>query len=425
MSTSLKRKRGANNDESAASASTKLHVLSASSTLVGPVLAHFPSLAPPPETPAHVYRSKHSPQDAPPENTSTILVSETPKIEYISTNQDYAAAGHGYTCQYMMAIHNREDNTITFRPVPLYDLTRTVKALKNYEPQAVSQAQRMQARNVLGEAFGTKKAKAAIKAAERNRVDVGAMKDVQDFVVDSVRGGTSALPTKDVVTEMSLSNRLIPAPDLSATTPSDAYPLANLIPHAEFASISIQPFLTATTPEERRALLPHRHSTWINGRLRALFTNAESISKSKLKCLIYVSTLFAFRQMAGYTLSKAGGDPRAALRERLDSSIVSDLIFDGLIERFTETARGGRPTVTSQAETKLFTYLLALCLRLDGFSTVILPLATDLKIAPTKLTTYFKSLGCKVQGTGDDRRAVLAVPLEFPKPKSQTKRGGK
>lgn len=60
----------------------------------------------------------------------------------------------------------------------------------------MSQAARVQARNVLGEAFGTKKAKAAIRAAERNRVDVTAMKDVQDFVVESVRGGTSALPTK-------------------------------------------------------------------------------------------------------------------------------------------------------------------------------------------------------------------------------------
>lgn len=98
--------------------------------------------------------------------------------------------------RYVIAIHNRKDNTVTFRPTPLYDLTRTVKALKNIEPQAVSQAQRAQARNILGEAFGTKKAKAAIRAAERNRVDVGAMKDVQDLVVESVRGGTSALPTK-------------------------------------------------------------------------------------------------------------------------------------------------------------------------------------------------------------------------------------
>ncbi|CAE6459776.1 unnamed protein product [Rhizoctonia solani] len=424
MSTSLKRKRGADTSENGASAA-KVKVLKTTSTEVGPVLAHFPSLAPPAETPAHVYRSKFSPPDAALENTSTILVSETSKIEYTSTNQDYAAAGHGYTCQYMVAIHNRKDNTITFRHVPLYDLTRTVKALKKLEPQAVSQAQRMQARNALGEAFGTKKAKAAIKAAERNRVDVGAMKDVQDFVVDSVRGGTSALPTKDAVTEMTLSNRLIPTPVLTAATPSEAYPLANLIPPTEFDSISIQPFLTATTPEDRKALLPHRHSTWINGRLRALFETGQSVSKSKLKCLIYVSILFAFRQTAGYTLSKAAGDPRAALRERLDSAIVSDLVFDGLIERFAETARGGRPAVTSHTETKLFTYLLALCLRIDGFSTVILPLATDLKVAPPKLTTYFKTLGCKIQGTGDERRAVLTVPLVFPKPKSLTKRGGK
>jgi DNA-directed RNA polymerase I subunit RPA49 len=96
----------------------------------------------------------------------------------------------------MVAIHNHKDNTVTFRPAPLYDLTRTVKALKNLQPQAVSQARHTQARNALGEAFGTKKAKAAIRAAERNRVDVSAMKDVQDFVVESVRGGTSALPTK-------------------------------------------------------------------------------------------------------------------------------------------------------------------------------------------------------------------------------------
>ncbi|KAF8673619.1 RNA polymerase I associated factor A49-like protein [Rhizoctonia solani] len=425
MSSSLKRKRGADQSESAVPTAAKVKVLDPSSTLVGPVLAHFPSVAPPNGTPAHVYRSKYSAPDAALESTSTILVSETPQIEYVSTNQDYAAAGHGYTCQYMVAIHNRKDNTITFRPAPLYDLTRTVKALKNLETQAVSQAQRMQARNALGEAFGTKKAKAAIKAAERNRVDVGAMKDVRDFVVDSVRGGTSALPTKDAVTEMSLSSRLIPTPDLSASTPSDAYPLANVIPPAEFTSISIQPFLAATTPEDRRALLPHRHSIWINGRLRALFANGESVSKSKLKCLIYVSTLFAFRQTASHTLSKATGDPRAALRERLDSATVPDLVFDGLLERFTETARGGRPTVTSQTETKLFTYLLALCLRIDAFSTVILPLANDLKISPVKLTTYFKSLGCKIQGTGDERRAVLTVPLEFPKPRSMTKRGGK
>lgn len=60
------------------------------------------------------------------------------------------------------------------------------------------------------------------------------------------------------------------------------------------------------------------------------------------KCLIYTATLFAFRQTAGYTLSKASSDPRAALRERFNSVIVPDPVFDGLLERFAETSREGR-----------------------------------------------------------------------------------
>ncbi|KAG9088472.1 DNA-directed RNA polymerase I subunit rpa49, partial [Ceratobasidium sp. 392] len=92
---------------------------------------------------------------------------------------------------------------------------------------------------------------------------------------------------------------------------------------------------------------------------------------------------------------------------------------------FTETARGGRSAVTSQTETKLLTYLLALCLRIDSYSVLVGTLAIDLKLTPAKLTTYFKSLGCKIQGTGDEKRAVLTVPLAFPKPKSPVKRGGK
>ncbi|KAG8757158.1 DNA-directed RNA polymerase I subunit rpa49 [Ceratobasidium sp. 428] len=417
----LKRKRGAETNESATTA--KVAVLEASSSKLGPVLAHFPSLAPPEKAPAHIYGSNARVIDK--SKGSSILVAETPQIEYVSTNQDQAADGTGYTCQYLVAVHDRKNNTVTFRPAPLYDLTRTVKALKNIEPQAVSQAQRAQARNVLGEAFGTKKAKAAIRAAERNRVDVAAMKDVQDFVVESVRDGTSALPTKDEVVEASLSTRLIPTPNTAATTPAEVYPLSNIVPSSELESISIQPFISASTSQERRALLPFRHSTWLNHRLTQMFVTNESTSKTKLKSLIYASILLAFRNTAGFTLSKANADPRVILREKLDSTMVPDSVFDGLMERFTETARGGRPAVTSQTETKLFTYFLALCLRIDSYSVLIGTLATDLKLTPAKLGTYFKSLGCKVQGTGDERRAVLTVPLTFPKPKSPLKRGGK
>lgn len=58
--------------------------------------------------------------------------------------------------------------------------------------------------------------------------------------------------------------------------------------------------------------------------------------------MICASILLAFRNAAGYTLAKATTDPRGALREKLDSAIIPESVFDGLMGRFTETSRGGR-----------------------------------------------------------------------------------
>lgn len=54
----------------------------------------------------------------------------------------------------------------------------------------------MKQRNTLGETFGTKKAKAAIRAHERNRVDVDAMKGVAGHLQDRIQENTSSLPTQ-------------------------------------------------------------------------------------------------------------------------------------------------------------------------------------------------------------------------------------
>jgi len=44
--------------------------------------------------------------------------------------------------------------------------------------------------------FGTKKAKAAINAYERNRVDVSAMEGVAGVLQDRIEEGTENLPTQ-------------------------------------------------------------------------------------------------------------------------------------------------------------------------------------------------------------------------------------
>lgn len=74
-------------------------------------------------------------------------------------------------------------------------MNQQVKALKNLAPIEVTNEERIQQRNKLGEAFGTKKAKAAIRAQERNRVDIDALKGVTSHLQETIQENTSTLPT--------------------------------------------------------------------------------------------------------------------------------------------------------------------------------------------------------------------------------------
>ena len=67
----------------------------------------------------------------------------------------------------MIGVYDKRTNTTTLRTAPLHVLARQVKALKNLKPIEVSSEERMALRNNLGEAFGTKKAKASEPAKKK------------------------------------------------------------------------------------------------------------------------------------------------------------------------------------------------------------------------------------------------------------------
>ena len=95
-------------------------------------------------------------------------------------------------------MYNKRTSTVTVLPKATtpYVLSRTVKALKSIPPAPAPTALEYKlARANLGEAFGTKKAKAAIRAEERNRVDVNAMQGVIEHVMDGIEIGAQHLPT--------------------------------------------------------------------------------------------------------------------------------------------------------------------------------------------------------------------------------------
>lgn len=101
---------------------------------------------------------------------------EIPKIQFVS---------------YLPAVYDPSTSTLHIHPSsPLFLVTHRVKRLRNASlPSAISPEAKIDyrmKRNDLGETFGTKKAKSQIKAAERNKVDVGAMQGIKGHLMESI-----------------------------------------------------------------------------------------------------------------------------------------------------------------------------------------------------------------------------------------------
>ncbi|KAF7759726.1 hypothetical protein Agabi119p4_11421 [Agaricus bisporus var. burnettii] len=411
--TSKKRKRG--QEQPTVTIST------ASTSSPGPLLAIYPAIQPPSSTSFKSYKLKKPRSDS---ADDIIIAGETEQVEFVTHEEESRKAAE-FGCRYIVALHNKRTGTISLLPSSKSPqiLQRTVKALKSAQPSdAPTTRQYQQARTALGETFGTKKAKAAIRAQERNKVDVGAMEGVMDYVMEGIDKGAQGLMTTEEAKEAADTNRLIPPFSTSATEPEDIYPLHKIIPETEWKALSLSAFDDTSSDKERIALLPHSRSNWLNAHMH-IWGRPDSGKdrKKNLKLLLYISALFAFNNAAGKRDFNAD-----QTRERL-ATLPSNVV-DGLFSRFTEKARDSTSyQATSTTKTLLLTNLFALCLKVDNFATKVETLSHDLSMSKDQVNQLFKSLGCKVSklsdreraqlglsDSGDSKFAVLRAPVAFP-----------
>ncbi|KAG0317427.1 DNA-directed RNA polymerase I subunit rpa49 [Linnemannia gamsii] len=387
----------------------------------GPFLAAFPGIAPPKDIPFNVYKPES--EESKNKKKRRIVEADTGKVEFVGQNfGDNARAGY---CRYVLAIRDRDTEKITFKDAPVIPINRTIKSLKNAKGPIASKEQFMQAKNTLGEAFGTKKIKQQIKSVERNAVNVSTLDSIAGILHDSIAAKTSALPSKESIKAKADEDRPIPPFDLAATKVEDIYKIDTLITPAEYQVIPFKALLEKTN--QPLAALPFQSSAYVNGAL----TVALSISKKdrhKIRLLMYISFLMAFRTIPDKKLddsefvNKIMGD-------------VPSVIMENLYERFTESPEGAdkkRHTFTPKSKDKLLCWILAIALTLENFNMDAGSLTKDLSMKQTRVNELYKSLGCKVNeltatekaqaGASNEeaktmKRAILTVPLTFPLPK--------
>jgi len=182
----------------------------------------------------------------------------------------------------------------------VYLISRQIKALKNFESTKPDREEYFQARSMLGKVFGTKKAKAAIHAQERNKIDVSAMEDVAGVLQDRIDEATQNLPTQGaprffsrgqcLAHVMGLSEkledsanaaRLIPAYNADAERPEDIYPLHNIVPEPEWAALDglVSKLKNAADDRSRARLLPSARSDWLQQHLMLAYSSQKPKSK--------------------------------------------------------------------------------------------------------------------------------------------------
>jgi hypothetical protein len=104
--------------------------------------------------------------------------------------------------RYLPAIYDPSTHQVTIQPaIPTYVLAQRVKRTKlsnMHTTHRESDLSHMAKRDVLGEAFGTRKAKSRIRANERNKVDATAQESVRDHLMAAIEEAakTSAAPSK-------------------------------------------------------------------------------------------------------------------------------------------------------------------------------------------------------------------------------------
>ncbi|KAF9144514.1 DNA-directed RNA polymerase I subunit rpa49 [Linnemannia schmuckeri] len=387
----------------------------------GPFLAAFPGIAPPKSVPFNVY--KPDSEESKSKKKRRIVEADTGKVEFVGQNfGETARAGY---CRYVLAIRDKDTDKIIFKDAPVVSVNRTIKTLKNVKVPVSNKEQFIQAKNILGDTFGTKKIKQQIKSVERNAVNVSTLDNIAGILHDSIAAKTSALPSKESIKAKADEDRPIPPFDLAATKVEDIYKIDTLITPAEYQVIPFKALLEKTN--QPLAALPFQNSSYVNGALTA----ALSVSKKdrhRIRLLMYISFLMAFR-----TISDKRLDDNEFVNKIMGD--VPSVIIENLYERFTESPEGvdkKRHTFTPKSKDKLLCWILAIALTLENFNMDAGALTKDLSMKQTRVNELYKSLGCKVNeltatekaqaGVSNEdaktmKRAILTVPLTFPLPK--------
>ncbi|KAI9264835.1 RNA polymerase I associated factor, A49-like protein [Sporodiniella umbellata] len=339
------------------------------------------------------------------------LSGETDKVRFSGSN--FGASALDSHCKYIVGVYSKKEKSLSITDVPIMRLSRTVKALESEESITSNAARGQAARAALGQAFGTIKAKKQLNSDERNLVTGEQLVEELDNLHSEIGKSTANIPKKEEMKLSMESSLPVPKHNTEAGSPDEAYDLSSIVSDEELNSVNPKELLKETSLEGVKSHLAYRESKFINDRLMSIIASSGKKDRKRVRTLMYINILMAyFVRVRAHDL-KDRRKVEAALKN------PSSAILDGLAERYTES--NSRTPIMAD---KILLYMFTLILSVSGYSVLIDQLGKDLLLKPVKMTTLFKTLGCKIdKATAEEcreaksktaKKATLVVPLKFP-----------
>ncbi|KAG7805868.1 hypothetical protein KL921_005181 [Ogataea angusta] len=319
-----------------------------------------------------------------------------------SENLEYKGESIGDDQTYYVGVFDPQKKTVELLRAPLLSTRVTSKRKLSIPKIRQLDVQRNVQRNALGEAFGTKKAKKAILDLEKNKIDASKLETEQSDIIDSIKVNTSMLPSKSEMLDDLNEHRVIPQFDVDATSVDDIYPLENIISKRELASIRVDSLQNdSIKAKDKLDLLPYSNSRYLLRKLSSISKDTPD-RKLKLQMLYYVSLL-----MGLYANRRVHAKDQ--LLESLNQPPV--VLVDYVLKNFSILKKNNRNyLIDPKCEDKILCYLLALILKLDEYQVEVSPLAQELSLKPSRLTSLFRSLGCVIKNATAAQCEAFGVP---------------
>ncbi|KAJ2314339.1 DNA-directed RNA polymerase I subunit rpa49 [Coemansia sp. RSA 2611] len=398
--------------------------IDSSKAKVQPVLATFSAAVPPVASTFSTYRgiSKSKSNDY-------IIVNESEKMEYVGKTFD-GDRPLVDGCRYLIGVYDKTNDTVTFRQAPFVCVNSVIKSLKGARGVADKDlaGRAAQARNELGEAFGSKKRKAQIRAEERNRINMDGVQGDMKTIGASIELRAGALPTAQDLKAAEQVSRPVPRFNAETNVVAEVYDMEDLLPKAIAGQIDVSPFVKATDPKSYSKKIPV-HSQFVHKKVSEILSQPKP-DVARLRRVLYLSYLQRLNNLGNKQLVS-----RDACMEKI---CCSREVVDHLFHKFAECMAGsvnpdGSPVYrkTPATDNRLVCYIAVLMLSLSNWVLYPAELSGDLGIPGKKAEKYLLGVGCKLEpasaaevhaysnnkqvSSRSAKKAVLKAPIKFPK----------